>query len=225
MPKVNNWGDYGGMDVYVENLGGSDHSAFYTDATIQDAYKNYVTAIVNRYESSSAIFAWELANEPRCNGCDTAVITEWATNMSAFVKSLDPSHNVVLGDEGFFNRPGDPSYPYQGGEGIDFEANLKIDTLDFGIFHMYITSWGQTEEWGNQWIADHSTACEAAGKQCILEEYGVDQDGEFRTKWMTEWHNTLLESPGVPADMFWQFGLELSTGPNHDDGVSFVSFC
>lgn len=210
------------MDVYVEQLGGSGHSSFYTDAAIQDAYKNYVTTIVNRYKNSPAIFAWELANEPRCNGCDTAIITEWASNMSAFVKSLDASHYVVLGDEGFFNRPDDPSYPYQGGEGIDFEENLTIDTLDFGIIHMYITSWGQTEEWGNRWIADHSAACEAAGKQCILEEYGVDQDGEFRNTWMTEWHNTLLESPGIPADMFWQFGLELSNGPTHDDDVSLL---
>lgn len=114
---VNNWEDYGGMDVYVENLGGSNHSSFYTEPAIQDAYKNYITTIVERYIDSSAIYAWELGNEPRCSGCDTSVITEWATTYSEFVKSLDPDHYVLLGDEGFFNQPDNPSYPYQGGEG------------------------------------------------------------------------------------------------------------
>lgn len=50
--------------------------------------------------------------------------------MSQYIKSLDSSHYVSLGDEGFFARGG--SYPYQGGEGVDFDANLKIPTLDYG---------------------------------------------------------------------------------------------
>ena len=99
--------------------------------------------------------------------------------------------------------------------------NLNIPSLDAGTFHMYITSWGvDYESWPEQWIKDHSDACEAAGKQCILEEYGVDQDGDFRTTNMNAWHEALLNSPGVPGDLFWQFGLELSNGPTHDDGVS-----
>jgi mannan endo-1,4-beta-mannosidase len=107
---------------------------------------------VNRYRSSPAIFAWELANEPRCQGCATSVITNWARDTSAYIKSLDSSHYVLLGDEGFFNRPGSSEYPYQGGEGVDFEANLQISTLDAGVFHMYISSWGMTNDWGDKWI-------------------------------------------------------------------------
>ena len=61
IPLVNNWGDYGGMDVYVSKLGGNGHSSFYTDSRIIQAYKNYIQAVVNRYKGSSAIFAWELA--------------------------------------------------------------------------------------------------------------------------------------------------------------------
>lgn len=98
---------------------------------------------------------------------------------------------------------------------------MKIASLDVGTFHMYITSWGvDYEDWPEQWITDHSEACEAAGKSCILEEYGVDQDADFRTTHMTTWHDALSNSSGVPADLFWQYGLELSDGPTHDDGVS-----
>ncbi|KAH0608815.1 uncharacterized protein H6S33_001043 [Morchella sextelata] len=216
LPLVNNWGDYGGMDVYVNALAsGSGHSAFYTNSAIQTAYKNYVSTIVNRYKSSSAIFSWQLANEPRCTGCATSVITTWATTMSAYIKSLDSSHYVSLGDEGFFARTNGASYPYQGGEGVDFEANLKISTLDYGTVHLYTTSWGQTYDWGNQWISDHGTACASAGKACVIEEYGVPVDGSTRTTYINQWHAT-MKSSGV-SDMFWQFGLTLSSGQTSDD--------
>ncbi|KAJ0279255.1 hypothetical protein Brms1b_008594 [Colletotrichum noveboracense] len=132
---VNFWDDYGGFNAYVKAFGGSKES-WYTNAAAQAQYQAYVRAVVNRYKSSSAIFAWELANEPRCKGCSTDVIYKWAESTSKFVKSLDSNHMVTLGDEGM-GLPGDGSYPYQYGEGTDFVKNLGIKTLDFGTFHMY----------------------------------------------------------------------------------------
>jgi mannan endo-1,4-beta-mannosidase len=89
--------------------------------------------------------AWELANEARCDGstgttsgtCTTATISNWATTISAYIKSLDSNHLVTLGDEGFMNQGSSgANYPYQIGDGIDFPSNLKISTLDFGTFHV-----------------------------------------------------------------------------------------
>ena len=59
------WPNYGGQIDYVNNLLGSGHSQteFYTNPTVVNAYKNYVSEIVTRYKDSPAIFAWELANE------------------------------------------------------------------------------------------------------------------------------------------------------------------
>jgi mannan endo-1,4-beta-mannosidase len=133
---VNNWSDYGGMPAY-NTYYGTTKETWYTNTAVQTQYKAYIAAVVARYKTSTAIFAWELANEPRCNGCATSVITNWATTISAYIKSLDSSHLVTLGDEGFMNGGGDGSYPYTIGEGIDFQANLKISTLDFGTFHLY----------------------------------------------------------------------------------------
>ena len=135
---VNNWDDYGGINAYVNAFGGN-HTTWYTNTAAQTQYKKYIQAVVSRYKSSSAVFAWELANEPRCQGCSTDVIYTWATSVSAYIKSLDANHMVTLGDEGF-GMPGDGSYPYGYSEGVDWVKNLGISTLDFGTFHLYPSS-------------------------------------------------------------------------------------
>lgn len=96
IPFVNNWNDYGGMNAYVTAFGGSA-TTWYTNTEIQAAYQAYIKAVVSRYSKSPAIFAWELGNEPRCHGCNTSVITNWATTTSAYIKSLDPNHMVTTG--------------------------------------------------------------------------------------------------------------------------------
>lgn len=67
---VNNWSDYGGIAAYVSAFGGSATSWF-TDSASQTQYQTYIKAVVSRYTTSTAVFSWELANEPRCSGCDT----------------------------------------------------------------------------------------------------------------------------------------------------------
>ena len=74
------------------------------------AYKNYVTKIVTRknsitgtaYSADPAIFAWELANEPRTSkGYEDglgvprgSLIKAWIAEMAAFIRSLDSHHMV-----------------------------------------------------------------------------------------------------------------------------------
>lgn len=82
IPLVNYWGDYGGMKAYLRAFGGGDVTTWYTNEAAQAQYRKYVKTIFNRYHDSKAIFAWELANEPRCAGCNTDVIYQWAANVS-----------------------------------------------------------------------------------------------------------------------------------------------
>jgi mannan endo-1,4-beta-mannosidase len=170
MIRTNNWSDYGGMDIYVKQIAGSSgtsrplsrsltthslnthtatHEAFYTNPSIISAYEKYISVWVNRYKNDPTIFAWELANEPRCTGstggspsaaaCDPtgSTINAWASKISAFIKSLDSNHLVTLGDEGWFQEANPPTFPYAPGVGVDFTKNLGIKTLDFGTFHSY----------------------------------------------------------------------------------------
>ncbi|KAI0266756.1 glycoside hydrolase family 5 protein [Gloeopeniophorella convolvens] len=226
---TNNWSDYGGMDVYVNQIVGSDqpHDLFYTNANVIAAFKAYITTFVGRYVNEPTILGWELANEPRCSGstgttsgtCETTTITNWVSEISAFIKSIDPNHLVAIGDEGFFNEPGNPSYPYQGTEGVDFAANILVPTIDFGTFHLYPISWGQTtnpDSWGVQWIKDHQTVQASANKPTIVEEFGVTSDQQST---YTDWWNTVVSS-GLSGDLIWQAGSHLSSGDTPQDGYA-----
>jgi len=226
---TNNWSDYGGMDVYVNQLIGQGqyHDYFYTNSATQAAYKNYVNTFVSRYVNEPTILAWELANEPRCTGstgttsgtCNTTTITNWVSTMSAYIKSIDSNHLVAIGDEGFFNDPSSSLYPYQGGEGIDFNANLQVPTLDFGTAHLYPVSWGQTSDptgFGVQWIEDHATSQKTYNKPVILEEFGVTTN---MTGTYTQWYST-IDSSGLTGDLIWQAGSYLSSGATPNDGYT-----
>jgi hypothetical protein len=57
------------------------------------------------------ILAWELANEPRCNGdFSGSKLQAWVEHTAEFLKSIDPNHMVTVGSEGFFgsSTPGMP---------------------------------------------------------------------------------------------------------------------
>ncbi|KAH9479822.1 putative mannan endo-1,4-beta-mannosidase A [Psilocybe cubensis] len=225
---TNNWSDYGGMDVYVKQiLNSPNHDLFYTDSTVKTAYKNYIKAFVGRYLNEPTIMAWELANEPRCKGstgtstgtCTTVTVTNWIKEISAYIKSIDTNHLVAVGDEGFYNQPSAPTYPYQGSEGVDFDANLSVSSIDFGTFHSYPTSWGQggnEQAWGTQWIADHQTSQAKANKPVILEEFGVTSN---QPTIYQAWYNEVISS-GLTGDLIWQAGSHLSTGDTPNDGYA-----
>ncbi|KAL5343990.1 putative mannan endo-1,4-beta-mannosidase F [Aspergillus crustosus] len=213
---VNNWDDYGGMTAYLNAYGGTTKTDWYGNPSIQAAYRRYIEAVVDRFVDSPAVFAWELANEPRCNGCDTSILYNWIADTSAYIKSLDPLHMVAIGDEGFGLVEGsDGSYPFAFGEGLDFAANLAIDTIDFGTFHLYPGSWGTSYDWGNLWARTHGAACAAAGKPCLFEEYGAPSD---HCAIEVPWQTTAVSTTGIAGDLFWQWGDALSTGQTHNDG-------
>ncbi len=163
LPFVNNWPDLGGMDLYAQVYGAE--STFYENTKSQQVYRDYIKVVVTRYRNSSAIFSWQLGNEPRCPACDTSVIYKWATDVSRYIKSLDPGHMVCLGDEGWFgltsgysDEDGTSSYAYQANDGVDFVENLNISTLDYGTYHLYPSLWGYAYEWGSHWIRQHADA-------------------------------------------------------------------
>jgi len=185
---TNNWADYGGMDVYTANLGGRYHDDFYRLPRVKAAFKRYVQAFVSRYRDSAAIMAWELANEPRCGGdpvrnlprsaaCSPPLLAAWIAEMAAFVKSVDPNHLVTWGGEGSFNAAAaSDDWAYNGTDGGDFDREIALPDIDYGVFHSYPHWWSKSLEWGNQWVRDHAASMRRAGKPVVHEEYGAGPD-------------------------------------------------
>ena len=204
---TNYWEAFGGMGQYVKYLQMLDGKTptngqiqerdvceFYTNDTIKGWYKDYINTLVNhtnyytgeKLKDSSAVFSWELANEPRCTidgdgstFCKDNILYNWAKEMSEYVKSLDPNHMVSIGDEGFYNygfqeaNKIGPSATYSGYYGVDFEKLMSIDTIDFGTPHMYIDQWGFTGDNDLDWIKRHAQTAQKNNKPIIFEEFGV----------------------------------------------------
>jgi len=227
---TNNWADFGGMDVYNVNFGEQYHDAFYTSPKVIAAFKTYVEAVVTRYKHSPAILAWETANEPRCGGepkrnlprssrCTTKTITTWAAELSEFIKSLDKWHMVSLGDEGMFNNIGTTDGFYNGTDGIDFDQNLQIKTLDFGTFHLYPYSWNKTIKWGVQYVKDHATSAMKFNKPVVFEEYGWPFE-ITRVQAVSAWQEESVKKR-LAGDLFWQLGIkDLSSGESPSDATT-----
>jgi mannan endo-1,4-beta-mannosidase len=202
------------MNAYAQyyGIGVTD---WYNSTVAQAQYQKYIAAVVARYKTSKAVFAWELANEPRCHGCPTSITTNWVAKTSKYIKSLDPNHMVTTGEEGFgLDGGSDTSYPYQVGEGMNFTANLEAPDIDFGTYHLYPSSWGEDDSWAPSWIASHAKAAALVGKPVILEEYGSLLHSN-ETSWQAE-----VLATQTAGDMYWQYGDSLSSGKTSDDGYA-----
>ena len=236
MTLTNNWADFGGMDTYVGWRAAADptfeptHDAFFSDATITAWYRSWVMAVVSRTNSISGVryvddptlFAWQLANEPRCGGsgkfpasakCGSRAGTPliaWVADMSAFVRSLDPNHMISVGDEGFYC---DEACGASGAwwcdcsSGVSSSAFAAAPHVSYMTAHLYPDSWGTDWAWGAWWIANHTALAHGPdiGKPFVVEEFGItaDQHAVY-----ANWTATALAC-GADGFQFWMVvGLE-----------------
>lgn len=221
----NNWDAFGGVPQYVKWLNLPSHDAFFSDANAKTAYKNYVSHVLNRvnsltgvaYKDDPTIMTWELMNEPRVESDKTGkVLVAWTKEMSDYVKSLDKKHLVALGDEGFFNRADGANWTYTGYSGVDWEAIVKLPSIDYGTVHLYPGDWGfkdQIEAFGTKWIKDHIAAGKVIGKPVVIEEYGTTVGSKENRDFVYQrWTDAVYDNAGS-GSMFWILaGIDDSNG-------------
>ena len=245
---TNYWDAFGGMGQYVkwaQELGitGLKKDDFYTNETLKGWYKDYVNGLLNhtnpytgrKLKDEPSVFAWELANEPRCNTdaqCKDNILYNWAKEMSEYVKSIDPNHMVSLGDEGFYNKPygyyneyTTSNYAFYGAEGVDFEKLMTIDTLDFGTPHLYLDQWGMKHTGTGQddllWFKIHGETCAELGKPVILEEFGLTnrtiRDSEYE-QWFEVLEGNVYETVEYAGTNYWMIAsyIDGALYPDYD---------
>lgn len=239
---TNNWEAFGGMAQYVkwaqlagENVTG--HDDFYTNETIKGWYKNYVNTMLNhvniytgiKYKDDPTIFAWELANEPRCEsdaGCAKEMVLNWVEEMSSYVKSINSNHMLTLGDEGFYNYgyndfpEGDHKYVYHGSAGMDWLSYLDIPELDFATLHVYCDQWGLTKDQGNFWFKKHGEDAASANKPLIAEEFGWkerDERTDVYNEWFDIFEGNTYEGVEFAGTNYWMLASMTGEGTLYPD--------
>jgi mannan endo-1,4-beta-mannosidase len=246
MVLVNNWRAFGGIDQYLMWYGRDKHHEFFSEPELRQAYKNWAQHLIMRkntitgrlYRDDPTIFAWGLANEPRCKGgaafdrstgWTNDTLTNWVDEMSRYIKSLDPNHMVSVGDEGFLNGGGE-HWAYKANDGVDHAAITALPAIDYGTFHMYVDQWGGTPEWGEKWIVDHLKVARSLGKPTVLEEFGLrvtrknDKLGPIVSGWpereraYTRWNEIMLRRGGNGSLSWMLSGIDndLPRYPDYD---------
>ena len=240
LPLVNHWDDFGGMNQYLNWFGLSGRHQFYRNSDVKQAYREYVEHVLTRvntrtkrqYKDEPAIFAWELANEPRCVGEDghplpdgTDTLVGWVDEMSTYLKSFDPNHLVAVGDEGYFRRSLASGALYNGSFGVDCEQILGLATVDFGTCHLYpdFAAGDGPVEFGARWIREHIEAGQRANKPMIIEEYGWKVDNSVPGSGNTSrdaafqvWLDQVLQSDGAGA-LVWMIASLMADGRRYPD--------
>jgi len=234
---TNMWDDYGGMMWYVDASPTTpplfNHDTFYTDLQCKEWFKARIHYLLSRrntfndilYKDDPTIFAWELANEPRCwddPGCHNRILRTWADEMTTYIKSLDPNHMVTIGMEGFYNGQYSGGWMYDGSQGTDFILDHQISNVDFCTVHLFPdpTHWYITDAQALLFLRRHlNDAAAVIGKPVILEEFGMK--GPDRDTALEAWTDAVYDAAQADgAAAGWNIWMLEASGSGHDDGLS-----
>ncbi|WP_051366850.1 cellulase family glycosylhydrolase [Hamadaea tsunoensis] len=244
IPFTNNWTDFGGMDQYVRWAGGAYHDDFYTSPQIKSWFKAWISHVLDRtnsitgvkYKDDPTIMTWELGNEPRCQGSGAyptspacgaqhpETITNWADELTRYVKAADPKHLVSVGDEGFTcANPGTDDWTTDCGPGTDSAALTALPAVDVMSFHLYPDGWGKDAAWGTQWITDHIRTAKRLHKAVMLGEFGL-KDKATRNPVYREWTDA-VRSAGGNGFLYWILSGIQDDGSLYPDYDGFTVYC
>lgn len=202
---TDNWEYFGGMKTWVRWRGLTDKNKFYSDPRVKQDFKGLIKHWAQRvnsvsgiaYKDDPAVFAWELANEPR-DEADTSSkeLAGWAQEMASYWKTLDPKHMVSTGLEGA--RAHDGTHY----SGSDFQAVQAVPAIDFACFHLYPVkdNLRYSLRAAKHAIRDYvHTAHDGMKKPVVMEEYGIEKkyDTELdRYEWISGLMQTFVDAGG-----------------------------
>ena len=174
-----------GYQAYMESV-----SKFMTNDRAKELFTDHVKHVVTRtntvtgrkYKDDSAIFSWQIGNEPRCFSDDKDVqqaFVDFMWSTASLIKSLDPNHMVSSGSEGKWGCEGSMEL---------FEKIHSCPDIDYMNIHVWPYNWnwvrettlsanlGQALENTDAYIDEHLKVAEKYGKPVVLEEFGFPRD-------------------------------------------------
>lgn len=189
------------LDAYSAAQGGPapTREAFFTDPGARTWYKSRLRYLVGRWGYSPAIAAWEFFNEvdnPIHGPGDKplvpyADVTRWHTEMSAYLKAIDPYGHLVT-----------TSISHREITGLN-----DIPSMDINQRHIYRNTDG---------MSDAIQSSEAKhGKPYVIGEFGYHWDWSLNFNEMADdfdydyrkglWFGLFTPTPILPMSWWWEF--------------------
>lgn len=173
---------------------------FFSSAQAKAKYKNRLRYIVARWGYSTSIGAWEFFNEidnAVYNGTESTVaiphnvVTQWHTEMSAYLKSIDPYDHLITTSISHREITGLTAVP-----DIDFHQRhmYKVTGTIPNALNTYSTQTGKPYvigEFGYDWDWNN-----------INNSIGANLDYDFKRGL---WYGLFSPTPIIPMSWWWEF--------------------
>ncbi len=215
-------------------------SKFYSSDSCKNMYQRQLERIVSRtntingthYHDDPAIFAWQLANEPRPMRSEAVPdFVKWVADMSSLIKELDPNHMVSTGCEGALPIEGMTVY----------ESVHRLPTVDYATIHIWPKNWSWFSDTSlhkgmdsviiksNTYINEHIAAATSLHKPLVIEEFGMPRDLHvykpgtpvtgrdiYYASVIEHWKKSVQEKGIVGGFSFWAYGGIGKADPGSD---------
>lgn len=193
---ANNWS---GPDLTRANFVswyGVNMSEFWTDEQVITEFLNHASFMMNRtntvtgrkYNDDPTIFSWQPINEARyfsnvtqCENDPSACADNmhaWIERVTTHMKENAPNQLISIGYEGFFgpdsdNADANPPGGWADSLGHNFERDLRLASVDYGVFHLWVDNWevAGNPDFIDTWIQTHMDVANEVGKPLVLEEW------------------------------------------------------
>ena len=185
------WAGYGRTPLSSEVPWGeycSILTRFYESHQALEMYYSHVRSIVSRtnsvtgkpYSEDTAIFSWQLCNEPRpFSKTNKGLFLEWAGKTASLIKSIDPNHMVSTGSEGLYGCEVDMEL---------FEKLHSLPQIDYCNIHIWPYNWNWVTKANldsvsiaisdsDKYVTAHLDPVDRTGKPLVIEEFGYPRDG------------------------------------------------
>jgi len=234
---TNWWRDTGGITQYLRWAGveGADDDKypfginnekamlFYSNETARRLYREHLEKIATRrnsvsgvmYSDDPAIFGYELMNEAQCLTGRWAERRAWMSEMSTYLKSLDPDHLISPGEWGYRSAA----------ERREWLIDHSLPNIDICDVHNYPRDDHDlvvdSPKALGEFVDNRVAAAFSIKKPLVLGEFGMSTDG-YKGFTQADWYRGYFEHSaraGASGAMFWI----LTPDPQRGYGVTYAS--
>jgi mannan endo-1,4-beta-mannosidase len=218
---VNWWRDTGGVSQYLRwsGINGADDDAhpyglnlekamlFFTNETARRLYRSHVEKVATRrnsvtgvwYKDDPTIFGYELINEAQCLTGRWEERRAWISEMSNYLRSLDPDHMIAPGDWGYRTAA----------ERREWLADHLLPNIDYCDVHHYPKSDSDllvdSPRALNEFIENRVAAAYSIKKPLVFGEFGIGPEaynGVSELDWYRAYFDHAARN-GAGGAMFW----------------------